>query len=133
VLGSDGLAEQENSMRAMFGYDRLENFCTTHAAGGAANLGRQVLDAIALHADGTAQSDDSTLVILGSTQQPADSNPGSSEHSPAVHAEWSERGAGAVFGDVPPAATIRRARRPPTGACRADHACLHTETRAGLP
>ncbi|GGM08977.1 PP2C family protein-serine/threonine phosphatase [Nakamurella endophytica] len=63
LVGSDGLAEQEDGAGELFGYVRLEQVL----AGGpssAEELGRQVLAAVAGHADGTAPSDDCTLVVL---------------------------------------------------------------------
>jgi serine phosphatase RsbU (regulator of sigma subunit) len=64
VLGSDGLAEQENAHGVMLGYDRLTELCVELPQESAERLGHHILDAVKKHADGTPPSDDRTLVIL---------------------------------------------------------------------
>jgi len=64
VLGSDGLAEQEDSGGVMLGYDRLAELCAELPEESAERLGHHILDAVETHADGTPPSDDRTLVIL---------------------------------------------------------------------
>ena len=64
VLGSDGLAEQENPRGVMLGYDRLGEVCAELPGASAARLGHHILDAVTTHADGAPFSDDRTLVIL---------------------------------------------------------------------
>lgn len=64
VLGSDGLAEQEDPLGDMLGYDRLSELCTERPGESAEALGHHILDAVTTHANGTPPSDDRTLVIL---------------------------------------------------------------------
>lgn len=64
VLGSDGLAEQNDPHGTMLGYDRLSELCVELPGEGADTLGRHILDAVTTHAHGAPRSDDRTLVIL---------------------------------------------------------------------
>jgi serine phosphatase RsbU (regulator of sigma subunit) len=71
LLGSDGLAEQENPAGELFGYERFQQLCAA-AAGvrdGAVttssdDLGRTLIAAVTAFADGTAPSDDCTLAVI---------------------------------------------------------------------
>ena len=69
VLGSDGLAEQQDPDGNLFGYERLAELAGEGPAG-ASLLGPLILDAVAAHADGTPSSDDCTLVVLSSADAP---------------------------------------------------------------
>jgi serine phosphatase RsbU (regulator of sigma subunit) len=63
-VGSDGLVEQEDAAGAMLGYDRFAALCARCARGTAAGSLAAVLDAVAAHGRGVAQSDDRTLVVV---------------------------------------------------------------------
>lgn len=70
ILGSDGLAEQENAAGELFGYDRLRDLCARASAPidagpvDAARIGEMIFAAVANHAAGTPPSDDCTLAVL---------------------------------------------------------------------
>ncbi len=64
VLGSDGLSEQQNPDGELFGYRRFEQAMLQRCDLPLAELGRSVLDQVTAFADGTAASDDRTLVLL---------------------------------------------------------------------
>ena len=64
ILGSDGLAEQEDPRGMMLGYNRLSEMCAESVGESAAELGRYILNAVTTHGDGAPVSDDRTLVIL---------------------------------------------------------------------
>ncbi|WP_111765422.1 PP2C family protein-serine/threonine phosphatase [Nakamurella deserti] len=71
LLGSDGLAEQENGDGDLFGYERFQNLCVAAAgidsgAGttSADDLGRMLIAAVSAFADGTPPSDDCTLAVI---------------------------------------------------------------------
>ncbi len=71
LLGSDGLAEQENGTGELFGYERFRQLCTAAAGihdgsvtASADDLGRTLIAAVAAFADGTAPSDDCTLAVI---------------------------------------------------------------------
>ena len=68
VLGSDGLAEQQDDQGTLLGYDRLSELCSELPGASAEQLGHHILDALTAHANGTPLSDDSTLVILRSVE-----------------------------------------------------------------
>lgn len=63
VLGSDGLAEQQDPSGELLGYEKLIRLCREGPTD-APELGRRILNAVAAHAAGTPASDDSTLVVL---------------------------------------------------------------------
>lgn len=71
LLGSDGLAEQENATGELFGYDRFRQLCAAAAGspGGpvtssADEIGRMLIAAVSAFADGTPPSDDCTLAVI---------------------------------------------------------------------
>ncbi|UCN14664.1 serine/threonine-protein phosphatase [Cellulomonas iranensis] len=63
-VGSDGLVEQEDATGGMLGYDRFAALCARWSRGTAADGLAAVLDAVAAHGRGVAQSDDRTLVVV---------------------------------------------------------------------
>lgn len=63
IVGSDGLAEQEDPTGALFGYERLTQVCRT-ATGSALEVANAVLAAVAGHARSQPPSDDRTLLVL---------------------------------------------------------------------
>ncbi|GGM00627.1 PP2C family protein-serine/threonine phosphatase [Nakamurella endophytica] len=64
LIGSDGLVDQQGPTGAQFGYDTLEQVFAESAALPVDVLGPALLAAVDQHADGTAASDDCTLVLL---------------------------------------------------------------------
>jgi serine phosphatase RsbU (regulator of sigma subunit) len=62
LLGSDGLAEQENPTGEHFGLDRLEKVMRTSDS--APVLKASILEAVRVHANGTAPSDDQTVFAV---------------------------------------------------------------------
>ncbi|QHC68012.1 SpoIIE family protein phosphatase [Rathayibacter sp. VKM Ac-2759] len=64
VLGSDGLAEQEDPSGRLFGYDRFLDLCRSGRGSRPASLGAEVFATVAAFAEGSPSSDDTTLVVL---------------------------------------------------------------------
>jgi serine phosphatase RsbU (regulator of sigma subunit) len=62
LMGSDGLAEQENPTGEHFGLDRLER--VLRSSDSAPVLRDSILEAVRVHADGTAPSDDQTVFVV---------------------------------------------------------------------
>ena len=72
VVGSDGLAEQEDPSGRMFGYRAVHDLVQeAHVRGtAAAALGTALLDAVTEHAAGAPAGDDRTLVVLQRSRPP---------------------------------------------------------------
>ncbi len=71
LLGSDGLAEQQNAAGELFGYERFRTLCAAAAGTGsgaattsADDLGGILVAAVTAFADGTPPSDDCTLAVI---------------------------------------------------------------------
>jgi serine phosphatase RsbU (regulator of sigma subunit) len=64
VVGSDGLAEQENEAGEMLGYDRLAAELSHRWRAPAGEVGRHLLQLVAEHAGEVSAADDRTLVVL---------------------------------------------------------------------
>jgi len=68
VLGSDGLAEQENPAGELYGYDRLFRRVEKWARLTVNELGDGLMNDVNNHAGGAPASDDRTLVVLSETR-----------------------------------------------------------------
>ncbi len=68
VLGSDGLAEQENSAGELYGYDRLLHRVEQWARLTVNEMGDGLMNDVDEHAGGAPASDDRTLVVLGESR-----------------------------------------------------------------
>jgi serine phosphatase RsbU (regulator of sigma subunit) len=68
ILGSDGLAEQENPAGTLYGYDRLLRRVEQWARLTVNELGDGLMKDVDDHAGGAAASDDRTLVVLSESR-----------------------------------------------------------------
>jgi serine phosphatase RsbU (regulator of sigma subunit) len=68
VIGSDGLAEQEDIHAVMYGYDRLLRRVEQRAHFTANDLGDGLMNDVHDHAGDQPASDDQTLVVLGESR-----------------------------------------------------------------
>ena len=68
VLGSDGLAEQEDGHGVMYGYDRLLHRVEQWAQLTVHELGDRLMNDVEDHAGDAPASDDRTLVVLGESR-----------------------------------------------------------------
>jgi len=68
VLGSDGLAEQEDVHGVMYGYDRLLHRVEQWAQLTVHELGDSLMNDVEDHAGDAPASDDRTLVVLGESR-----------------------------------------------------------------
>lgn len=68
VLGSDGLAEQENPAGELYGYDRLLRRVEQWARFTVNELGDEIMNDVDKYAGGAPASDDRTLVVLGESR-----------------------------------------------------------------
>jgi serine phosphatase RsbU (regulator of sigma subunit) len=64
VLLSDGIYETGNGSGEQFGEDRVEQVVAAHHERGMAALSAALLDAVQAFADGAAQEDDITVVLV---------------------------------------------------------------------
>ncbi len=64
VIYSDGVTEAENTAGEFFGKKRLRDAIAGHAGKGAAAVHDAIHDAVAAFAEGEAQADDITVVVL---------------------------------------------------------------------
>lgn len=64
ALLSDGVYEAENPRGEQFGLQRVQQVLASHQGASTADLGRHLLAALAAFAEGAAQDDDITMVLL---------------------------------------------------------------------
>jgi len=64
IVFSDGISEAVNELDEEFGEENLIRVVQSHCAGSAAQIQAAVLEAVRQHADGTAQYDDITIVVV---------------------------------------------------------------------
>ncbi|MGL4304940.1 MAG: PP2C family protein-serine/threonine phosphatase [Mycobacteriaceae bacterium] len=63
LVGTDGLAEQDDPQGNLFGYERISGFMSEQDSG-AQKIGRNLMAAVDEHAAGMPAADDRTLVVL---------------------------------------------------------------------
>jgi phosphoserine phosphatase RsbU/P len=64
VIYSDGVNEAQNCAGGFFGKSRLRQIVTAHSSGDCAAIHDAIQDAVTVFAEGAAQADDITLVVL---------------------------------------------------------------------
>lgn len=75
MIGTDGLAEQQDGTGAQIGYDHLVGMVDTHADGGAGHLVAELFAAVERFAGEHDQDDDRTALVLHRTERDARTSP----------------------------------------------------------
>ena len=80
LMFTDGLNEAMNPNRVQFGYDNIRSVIRSNAKKGSMEIVFELFDAIRDHADGTAQFDDTTTVVIKRTNEGVGENADNQEN-----------------------------------------------------